>query len=223
MRETPEVVLFDIGGPIYDDVWYARALLTALRERAPDIDERAFWTAYDACREAQQGFQRPLIKRFLGLDPAPAELVARVKELWRYPSEALHDDVLPGLEALRGRCRLGVLANQPHAVRAALARDSLSEYFDVWAISDEIGFQKPDPRLFAAATELAGVEPTQIAYVGNRLDNDIRPAHAAGMRVIWLLRGESPNDPAAGDLALADATIRSLRELPSALLHDAAS
>lgn len=213
----PELVLFDVGGPIYDDVWYARALLTALREQAGELDADAFWAAYETCREAQRGFVRPLADRFLGPDADRAGLRARVGELWRYPPEALHDDVRPCLEAVSASCRVGVLANQPAAVRAALERDRIAAYFDVWAISDEIGYSKPDVRLFEAATALAGVAPVRTAYVGNRLDNDVRPARAAGMRTVWLLRGEAPAHPRPEDLGLADAVIRSLAELPAAL------
>ncbi|HSL11428.1 MAG TPA: HAD hydrolase-like protein, partial [Actinomycetota bacterium] len=55
------------------------------------------------------------------------------------------------------------------------------------------------------------------AMVGDRLDYDIRPAKAAGMRSIWLLRGEAPDDPTPAQLAEPDAAIGDLRELPAAL------
>ena len=54
-------------------------------------------------------------------------------------------------------------------------------------------------------------------FVGDRLDNDIRPARTAGLRTIWLLRGEAPPSPAASQLAEPDGVIRSLAELPAAL------
>ena len=53
--------------------------------------------------------------------------------------------------------------------------------------------------------------------VGDRLDYDVRPARAAGMRAVWVLRGEAPDDPTAEQLAEADAAIHDLAELPSAL------
>jgi FMN phosphatase YigB (HAD superfamily) len=53
--------------------------------------------------------------------------------------------------------------------------------------------------------------------VGDRLDNDIIPARATGMKAVWLLRGEAPDRPTADQLAQADLAVRSLAELPGAL------
>ena len=61
---------------------------------------------------------------------------------------------------------------------------------DVIAMSDELGVQKPDPAFFEAALGLMGnPEPADVAYVGDRPDNDVRPSAAAGMRAIWIRRG----------------------------------
>ncbi len=53
--------------------------------------------------------------------------------------------------------------------------------------------------------------------VGDRLDNDIAPAAAQGMRGVWLLRGEAPDDPTPEQLSRADVAVRTLLELPEAL------
>ena len=56
-------------------------------------------------------------------------------------------------------------------------------------ISDELGVEKPDPAFFSAVVVACGVEPARIAYVGDRLDNDVIPAGRAGMRTVLLRRG----------------------------------
>ena len=49
-------------------------------------------------------------------------------------------------------------------------------------MSGELGVHKPAPEFFDRALRLDGrPEPSDIAYVGDRLDNDVRPASAAGM------------------------------------------
>ncbi len=53
--------------------------------------------------------------------------------------------------------------------------------------------------------------------VGDRLDYDVRPSKAAGMRAVWVLRGEAPDRPTPEQLAEADASIHGLVELPGAL------
>jgi HAD superfamily hydrolase (TIGR01509 family) len=215
-----EIVFLDVGGPIYDDGVYADALLEALRDLRGDVDEAAFRREYDRCRSLQVGFTRSLAVRF-GVDPD--ELGRAAAPHWRYPPEALYADVLPTLERLAARGRIGILANQPEATRSALERDGVAAYVDVWVISGETGFAKPDPRIFRHAVEAAGCSPERAVFVGNRLDYDVRPARAAGMRAIWLLRGEAPSRPTPVQLAEADAAIRSLDELPSVLERIAAA
>ena len=101
----------------------------------------------------------------------------------------LYPDALPALDALRadGYC-LAIVANQP-ASRTVELRE-LGIDVDVMAMSDEFGFHKPSPDFFRHALSLTGTgDPTQVAYVGDRLDNDVRPAAEAGMRPIWIRRG----------------------------------
>lgn len=218
MGAALEMVFFDIGGVMYDDTIYARAMHTALRALGGRFTDEEFDEAYRAARTAQAGsFRGLLARRFLGPDADMAALEAEASKHWAYPPEALHDDVGPCLAALSGTYRMGIIANQPSAVKQAIRRDGLDGYFEVWGVSDDIGLEKPDPALFAHVLREAGVEPSGSAMVGDRLDYDVRPAKVAGMRAVWLLRGEAPDDPTPAQLAEADAAIRGLDELPAAL------
>jgi putative hydrolase of the HAD superfamily len=146
-----------------------------------------------------------------------AAVEAKAARYWAYPPSALHADVVPCLEDLEGRYRLGVIANQPSSVRGAMERDGLARFFEVWGVSDDLGLQKPDPKLFSHVLYTAGVSPARAAMVGDRLDYDVRPAKAAGMRAMWVLRGEAPDDPTPAQLAEADAAVRDLTEVPALL------
>lgn len=213
-----DVVFLDIGGVLYRDDVYRRALRRALRELGADFTDEAFDAAYDACRSAQSGsFRARLAAAFLGEDADVGEVERHAERWWRYAAADLEPDAVRTLERLDGRYRLGVIANQPTAVRKAMARDGLDRFFDMWAVSDDVGFDKPDPRLFAHAIAAAAVEPERTAMVGDRLDYDVRPAREAGMRAIWALRGEAPDNPTKAQLAECDAAIRALDELPEVL------
>jgi HAD superfamily hydrolase (TIGR01549 family) len=213
-----EVVFLDIGGVLYRDESYRDALRLALRELGGTFADDAFDAEYDACRAAQSGsFRDRLSKTFLGPHADVGEVERTAERWWRYSTEDLEPDAIPTLERLEGRYRLGVIANQPAVVREAMARDGLDRFVDVWAVSADVGFDKPDPRLFGYAIDAAKVEPVRAAMVGDRLDYDVRPARAAGMRAIWALRGEAPDEPTPDQLAEADASIRGLDELPDAL------
>jgi len=73
---------------------------------------------------------------------------------------------------------------------------------------------KPDPKFFERVIAEARCEPGEIAYVGDRIDNDVLPAAAAGMVPIHIVRGPwgyiQRNWPGA---ARARAQVRSLSEL----------
>jgi HAD superfamily hydrolase (TIGR01549 family) len=213
-----EVVFLDIGGVMYRDEGYRDALRRALRELGAEFTDAQFDDEYEACRVAQSGsFRRRLARRFLGPGADVDEVERHAERWWRYAASDLEPDVVPALARLEARYRLGIIANQPSAVREAMSRDGLDRFFDVWAVSADVGFDKPDPRLFAHAVAEAGVDPARAAMVGDRLDYDVRPAREAGMRAVWVLRGEAPDDPTPEQLAEADASVRGLNELPAAL------
>ena len=75
--------------------------------------------------------------------------------------------------------------------------------------SAEVGAAKPAPRVFQRAVAVAGVEPGEALHVGDKVDNDIEGAAAAGVRGVLLQReGEPPPGLEA---------IRSLEQLPALL------
>ena len=106
-----------------------------------------------------------------------------------FRSEDLYPDALSTLDALRDAgYRLAVVANQP-AYRAAELR-ALGIQPEVMAMSEELGVHKPAPQFFGSCLELMGSpRPADVVYVGDRLDNDVLPSTAAGMRAVWLRRG----------------------------------
>jgi FMN phosphatase YigB (HAD superfamily) len=218
MGRAVDVVFFDIGGVMYDDTVYARALDRALRELGASFEDAEFAATYAEARAAQAGsFRDRLARRFLGPDADVGEVERVASRYWRYPPGSLYDDVLPCLRAMSREHRLGIVANQPSAVREALIRDGVAGFFELWNVSEDVGFEKPDPRLYAGAIAAAGVPAERTAMVGDRLDRDVRPAHDAGMRTVWVLRGEAPDAPTDEQLAHADAAIPGLDGLGAAL------
>ena len=145
--------------------------------------------------------------------------VAEAPPPWRAEAEDLYDDALPTLAALRDRgYRLAVMANQPLEALPLLR----SLPIDKVAASAEWDVHKPDPAFFARVAAEVGAAPERIAYVGDRVDNDVLPAKAAGMLAVFLRRGpwgvlhaEWP------EAAQADVRLDALAELPDALAaHD---
>jgi putative hydrolase of the HAD superfamily len=65
--------------------------------------------------------------------------------------------------------------------------------------------------------DTARIEPARAAMIGDRLDYDVRPAKEAGMRTVWVLRGEAPDEPTESQLAEPDAAVQDLTEVPDVL------
>jgi FMN phosphatase YigB (HAD superfamily) len=214
-----EVVFLDIGGVIYDDRTYRSAVLHGLRDLGATVTQEEYDAAYEGLRRAQDGsFRDALAERFLGGDVGREAVTRAITPHWSNPPDALYDDVRPCLEGLLvAGYRLGVIANQPTDVRRAMVRDGLTGYFEFLGVSDDLGIEKPDPRIFAHAVEVVGVPSFACAMVGDRLDHDVRPARSAGMCAVWMLRGEAPERPTPEQLAEPDAWVRTLGDLPSAL------
>jgi HAD superfamily hydrolase (TIGR01549 family) len=135
----------------------------------------------------------------------------------RITAEDLYPDAIPCLRTLHeAGYRIGVVGNQPARAEAALTGLGLA--IDLVASSDTLGVQKPDLRFFARIAAELDLPPAEIAYVGDRLDNDVRPAAAAGMVAVFIRRGawawiQAPTD----DPPEAALTVNSLAELPEAL------
>ena len=123
----------------------------------------------------------------------------------------LHTDALPCLAALRMRgLRLGAAGNM-----YAHHEEFLRPHVDFVGSSERWGVEKPAEGFFTHIVEEAGVPAADILYVGDRVDNDVLPALAAGFRAVRVRRGahadvESPE---------GTITIDSLEELPETLVH----
>lgn len=135
-----------------------------------------------------------------------------------FDADDLYPDVRNALAELRDAgYQLIIAGNQP-----ARAFDALSEMnLPVESIHTSRGWEvsKPAPEFFAKVAAVAGREPAEILYIGDRLDNDVRPARAAGMRAALIRRGPwgflHADRPEA--IETADLIIDSLDELKSRL------
>ncbi|GAA2779214.1 HAD family hydrolase [Saccharopolyspora taberi] len=129
----------------------------------------------------------------------------------------LFDDARPCLDWLRAAgLRLAVITNAPSDYqRKKIAAIGLADAFDAVVISGEVGVAKPDAGIFAAACARLGLEPHEVAHVGDRLDTDAVGARDAGLRGIWLNRA-GKRRPAPEGVHV----ITSLRQLPELLVCD---
>ncbi len=132
------------------------------------------------------------------------------KTPWHSEDEQLFPDAADTLNYLKERgYHLGIIANQEQGTKERLDAWGIGQYFDVIAASAELCVAKPDPAIFEKAFEMAGCRAENAVMVGDRLDNDILPAKAAGMKTVWIRKGLSVYQTSD----VADYVIDNLREL----------
>ena len=140
----------------------------------------------------------------LGPDPLRDALLAALR-FRAYP------DVPDALRALRAAGhRIVVVSNWDVSLHEALRSAGLSELVDGAIASAEVGAEKPDPRIFAAAAALADVSTEGALHAGDTLEYDVAGAQAAGWRAVLVARGGPPRRVPDGVPVIA-----SLAELPA--------
>ena len=121
----------------------------------------------------------------------------------------LYEEALEVLEQLAQRYTLGALTNG----NADIYKTDAGEYFDFAFLAEDIGASKPQPDMFHAALERAGVEPGQIVHVGDNPEHDIQGARDVGMYTVWM-NSQGEEWPGGEQ---ADLEINNLRQLPDAI------
>jgi HAD superfamily hydrolase (TIGR01549 family) len=108
---------------------------------------------------------------------------------------------------------MGLIANQPKEARSCLESLGFAKYLKVIVLSEEVGFTKPDPQIFRYALSKADCKPQKAMMVGDRLDNDVAPAKAIGMRTVRVKRGLMRFQKPLAEMESPDCEITTLRGL----------
>ena len=171
---TVRAVFFDVGETLVDEERYWRAIAEAAGQRPHVV-----WAALG--KTIERGEEHWELWRHLGIErPAAADGVA-------YSANDLHSDALDCLERVRASGMLVGVAGNQSAAMEEWARESLP--VDIVVGSASLGVRKPDPRFIERLVEIAEVAPGEVAYVGDRADNDAGPALEAGLVAFHLRRG----------------------------------
>ena len=169
-------VVFDVGETLVDEErWWRR-----LADRA-GLQPHVVWAALGVTIE--RGEEHTALWRHLGVEGPPTA--------WSeipYSLGDLYPDAWDCLERVRALgLRVGIVGNQTEALEAWARESALPA--DVISSSASLGVRKPDPAFFSKVCELVGFAPAEVAYVGDRVDNDVLPAAAAGMVAVHVRRG----------------------------------
>lgn len=145
-----------------------------------------------------------------------AELAAKQATglTWELSADDLYPDALPCLTALAADgWRIVLGGNQPATAQQSV--ESLGLPADLVVSSDGLGAAKPSAEFFVRAAAAAGVRVDDCVHVGDRVDNDVVAARAAGMTPVHVRRG--PWGILHADDPRIDRQVTSLADVPRLL------
>ena len=236
------VELFDLGDTLFAHteavglgVAGHRATLGSPVSGADDLEELTRWHALEETHYHRYlsgkvdflGQRRARVRDFVA--PYSIELDDPAADRWygdyylEYEKAwALHRDALPCLDELRRTIpgvRFGLVTSGELEYQAPkVATVGLDKYLTHIIASGELGFAKPDARIFHHACDLFGVPATAAAYVGDRLHMDAIGAAHASLTGAWLDRsGAASAEDFAEATASGVAVISTLMGLPGVL------
>lgn len=209
-----KAITFDVGGtlihpwPFVGHVYAEVAAQHGLKNFSAEQLNTRFKTAW----RARPGFAHSrnaweeLVKEVFGSASMPPGFFAQLYDRFAEAS-AWHvfDDVIPTLEVLASRkIKLAVISNWDGRLRPLLHKLKLDSYFEVFAISLEVGAAKPSPVIFEYAAAKLNLPAASILHIGDSVEMDVVGAKAAGFEALQIHRSPATS---------ADAVLYSLTEL----------
>jgi 8-oxo-dGTP diphosphatase len=136
---------------------------------------------------------------------------------WKHEYEMLYNDTKICLKTLSEKYKIGIIANQTLGTAKRLEDFGILQYIDLVIASAEESVAKPDRRIFEIALNRANCIPEQSVMIGDRIDNDIIPAKAIGMKTIWIKQGFGKYWNISNENERADYEVDSLEKILTAL------
>ncbi|MEX2047136.1 MAG: HAD family hydrolase [Chloroflexota bacterium] len=199
------------GAPIYAyaeemGMWWGEGLWGEFRGDAPGLR---------ALRAFVPVFRRDVWRGALGAIGVSDHALAADLDTAYGAARRAHQPVDPEaervLDDLARDHRLALVTNgAPDVQREKLAGTTLASRFAAVVISAELGIAKPDPRIFEHALRAVGAEREGSVMIGDSLSRDVAGARVAGLRSIWIDRGDASPRP---DDAAPDARVTALSQI----------
>ena len=221
-------VVFDLDDTLYPERAYVRGGFEAVARWASEtmgeepqavMDE--LWAMFES------GVRGDTFDRWLrGRGRTPETDRAAMIDAYRRhrPRLAAYPDVVPALEELRGKVRLGLITEGSREVQdAKLDALRLRSWFNKVVVlgEEQRADWKPSPRPFQLWLEGSSVEPAAAIYLGDNPAKDFLGARHAGWTSVRVRRGDGlhrEEEPEAAE-ARPDLEISTLQSLPSMLEH----
>lgn len=200
LKTKIKAILFDIGGPIDSEILNDKLLKlhfieefskfnitiddsdieNCLLKLISDFDKNIYLSLCENFSDNNEHIKKTVYTNIL--------LRSKERDLIRKAPE-ISDEVIEVLHYLSKDYKLGVVANQTLDALRLLENTGINQYFDNFEVSDSLGLEKPDKRIFLHVMKVLKVSSDECVMIGDRIDNDIIPANKLNIFSIRIKTG----------------------------------
>jgi putative hydrolase of the HAD superfamily len=181
---------------------------------------RWYWSDPDRHRDGRlelDAARREVVRlALLQLGMKDAAVAAKIGDAYGYQRDSGMEPLPDAIDTVRwlkeSGCALALLTNGAGpAQRKKIARFGLAEFFDIILVEGEVGFGKPDPRVYQLALSELDLAPHDAWMAGDHLDWDVAAPQQLGLFTIWIDRQGRGLPPRSS--VRPDRIVRALSEL----------
>jgi len=212
-------IFFDVGYTLLDETPGWEPLFVALSDELGRAGRpTSVATIWDTFHTVAREFER---KQWIGLcrrlaaHQAEAERLEKVALQWKHELQIPHSRAGDVLRVLSQHYKLGIIANQWVGTTDRMRQHGWADYFSLIIGSAEAGVVKPDPKIFQMAMEQANCSPAEAVMVGDRIDNDVKPAKALGWGTVQVRQGIASGQLPRDESEQATAVVSHLADVPA--------
>ena len=210
--DTIKGIFFDLHGTLLlskdiNSAWdrWARAFFKAIQNKGSDITFPKFKELLqNLFNESEPDFQEngftlfmkrvKVLSKQLSIDLPNEEIRPLVDSIIKVWHEDMYfdEEAFTVIKKLKEKYKVGLVTNWEHTPRIyeLLYELKADELFDCIVVSENVGFAKPDPRVFKPAFDHTQVKAKEAMYVGD-MNIDIEGALNAGMVPVLIKRNEA--------------------------------
>ena len=228
LKTKIKAILFDIGGPIDSEILNDKLLKlhfieefykykitindsdieNCLERLITNFDKNIYLSLCENFSNNNDYIKKSVYKNIL--------FRSKERDLIRNAPE-ISDEVIGTLKHLSKYYKLGVVANQTLDALKLLKNTGINKYFDNFEVSDSIGLEKPDKRIFLHVMNILKVSADECIMIGDRIDNDIIPANKLNIFSIRIKTGRFSHQKPRNSSEKPNFEINNLLELKNIL------
>lgn len=121
-----------------------------------------------------------------------------IQDFWNYNLPncfTINPNTIKIVNALKMQVKVAIITNgSTQRQKAKINNTNLNSCFEIIIISEEVGFSKPDKRIFEFALNKLIVKPEDALFVGDDIEKDIGGCQNANIKGIWFNPHKHKND-----------------------------